>query len=143
MYTKEDLHVERINPNPAFVEENLVKVKHFFDVAVLPELIGRWFSRPTESKSLSLACESSPSACTSGSAQTPDADNPELEKTKLYCYCKQGEYGEMVGCDNTSCKYQWFHLDCLKLKSLPKSSKWYCPDCRKRHRNKSKSLPLT
>ena len=29
----------------------------------------------------------------------------------------------MVGCDNPSCKYQWFHLNCLGLKSGPKSKK--------------------
>ena len=140
MYTKEDLHVERIEPNPAFMEENLAKVKHLFDVAVLPELLGRWFSRPTGRIALNSARESSPIACTNQSAQTRDTDNPELEKTKTYCYCKQGEHGKMIGCDNASCDYQWFHLDCLKLKSFPKSSKWYCPDCRKLHRNKYKSL---
>ena len=71
MYTKEDLHVERIEPNPAFMEENLAKVKHLFDVAVLPELLGRWFSRPTGHIALNSARESSPIACTNQSAQTP------------------------------------------------------------------------
>jgi hypothetical protein len=52
-------------------------------------------------------------------------------RPSVYCYCQQEEYGRMVGCDNNDCPYEWFHLDCLKLKALPKSSKWYCPDCRK------------
>ena len=25
----------------------------------------------------------------------------------------------MVGCDNPGCPYQWFHLECLRLKSVP------------------------
>jgi len=37
------------------------------------------------------------------------------------CYCRGGEHGQMVGCDNDNCPYQWFHLDCLKLKAFPKS----------------------
>ena len=42
----------------------------------------------------------------------------------------------MVGCDNDDCPYQWFHLDCLKLKAFPKSKTWYCPECQKRRRGK-------
>ena len=39
-------------------------------------------------------------------------------------------------CDNDDCPYQWFHLDCLKLKAFPKSKTWYCPECQKRRRGK-------
>ena len=48
------------------------------------------------------------------------------------CYCRGGEHGQMVGCDNDDCPYQWFHLDCLKLTAFPKSKTWYCPECQKR-----------
>ena len=44
-------------------------------------------------------------------------------------YCRGGEHGQMVGCDTDDCPYQWFHLDCLKLKAFPKSKTWYCPEC--------------
>ena len=53
------------------------------------------------------------------------------EKT-LYCYC-QTEYNDQetwIGCDSTSCKWAWFHLECVKLKRVPKGN-WYCPKCRK------------
>ena len=52
------------------------------------------------------------------------------------CYCRGGEHGQMVGCDNDDCPYQWFHLDCLKLKAFPKSKTWYCPECQKQRRGK-------
>ena len=52
------------------------------------------------------------------------------------CYCRGGEHGQMVGCDNDDCPYQWFHLDCLKLTAFPKSKTWYCPQCQKRRRGK-------
>ena len=35
----------------------------------------------------------------------------------------------MVGCDNPSCPYKWFHLPCLKLTALSRSKKWFCPEC--------------
>ena len=48
----------------------------------------------------------------------------------LYCTCQQPSYGEMVGCDNETCPYEWFHLSCVGLKKPPKASqKWYCYDC--------------
>ena len=82
---------------------------------VLPELIGRWYSRPTAS-------------ATQG---TSDSSSVQI------CYCRGGEHGQMVGCDNEHCPYQWFHLECLKLKAFPKSKTWYCPECQKRRKGKS------
>ena len=32
----------------------------------------------------------------------------------------------MVGYDNPTCAYEWFHLTCLELMSQPKSKYWYC-----------------
>lgn len=131
VYTKKELHVERIKIDTMFMEENLVKVKHFFEVAVLPELLGHWFSRPPERISMS--------SCSSASVTSPGVHQTD---SQTYCYCEQGEFGKMIGCDNDSCPYQWFHLECLKLKSLPRTSKWYCPDCRKLNQ-KTKSTSRT
>ena len=52
---------------------------------------------------------------------------------KLYCYCRGPEEGDIVGCacDNRNCQYEWFHLTCLGLSTLPIKKNWYCPDCRK------------
>ena len=158
MYTKEELHVERIKPDTLFMEENLAKVKRFFEVAVLPELLGRWFSRPPER--ISMNCGSLPhpvlatsetntvdsAAPTTSRANLGDietksnTDSPDMHGTDKYCYCQQGEHGKMIGCDNDSCAYQWFHMECLNLKNFPTSSKWYCPDCRKLHKNKNKCI---
>ncbi|WOL05788.1 PHD finger protein ING1 isoform X2 [Canna indica] len=45
-----------------------------------------------------------------------------------YCICNQVSFGKMVACDNSSCKIEWFHFDCVGLKEQPKG-KWYCPSC--------------
>lgn len=46
-----------------------------------------------------------------------------------YCLCEQVSYGEMICCDNGSCKIEWFHFACVGLNSIPKG-RWYCPECR-------------
>jgi hypothetical protein len=46
----------------------------------------------------------------------------------IYCVCRQVSYGEMIGCDDAECEYEWFHLKCVKLSKLP-SGGWLCPVC--------------
>ena len=127
VYTEKGLHIERIEANTQFIEENLDKAKLFFQTAVLPELLGKWFSRPA-SQSTSTTQQCYNSSCSSASQNA---------KTQKYCYCQQVESdgpissSEMVGCDNSKCTYEWFHLKCLNLKFFPRTSKWYCPECRK------------
>lgn len=59
-----------------------------------------------------------------------DDDLDEGEDTTLYCFCQKVSFGDMVGCDNDNCKYQWFHWSCVGLKSEP-AGEWLCPECRK------------
>ena len=101
-----------------FLDENIPKAKLMFKNTILPEILGQWFSRPPD------AAVSS----TSTNYVSVVLDDPK------YCYCQEGEHGEMVGCDNNDCSYQWFHLSCLNLTKPPKGKIWYCPDCRKLHK---------
>ena len=63
---------------------------------------------------------------------TPEEDDEEGagEDEERYCYCEGPSYGEMVACDNDDCPRQWFHIECLGLKTVPKSASWYCSECR-------------
>ncbi|KAI0774538.1 hypothetical protein C8Q74DRAFT_1218285 [Fomes fomentarius] len=64
-----------------------------------------------------------------------DAEGEEDEEggdadDELYCYCQKLSYGEMIACDNESCRFQWFHISCLNLpanQSLPDT--WFCDEC--------------
>ena len=108
-----NLSCERILPDEPFMLDCITKAEKFFKVCLLPELVAKWYSRKVV---------------------MPDQTVVASVVTDEYvsCYCKQDKGGEMVGCDNPNCLHGlWFHLDCLKLKSKPRSSKWYCPDCRK------------
>ena len=49
--------------------------------------------------------------------------------TEQFCYCRKGDKGLMVACDNPNCSITWFHWSCVKLKSEPLGD-WFCPDCR-------------
>jgi chromatin modification-related protein YNG2 len=54
----------------------------------------------------------------------------------VYCYCRNVSYGEMIGCDNEQCQYEWFHLDCVGLAEPPRGV-WFCPDCLAEGANRS------
>ncbi|KAF3770012.1 hypothetical protein M406DRAFT_236711, partial [Cryphonectria parasitica EP155] len=48
-----------------------------------------------------------------------------------YCICNRVSFGTMVMCENDSCKYEWFHLECLGLNNAAGLAKtWYCSDCK-------------
>ncbi|KAL5535618.1 hypothetical protein ACEPAF_3712 [Sanghuangporus sanghuang] len=57
-------------------------------------------------------------------------ESGDPEDKQLYCYCRKMSYGEMVGCDNENCPYEWFHIGCAGLKP-PLPPVWYCDECLK------------
>ena len=105
-----NLSCERIFLNESFIE-HVKAAEKFFKICLLPELLAMWYSRKAVMPD-----------------QTAAASVVSVEYT--YCYCKEDKGGEMVGCDNPNCLHgSWFHLECLKIPK-PRSSKWYCPNCR-------------
>jgi hypothetical protein len=51
-----------------------------------------------------------------------DPDEPR------YCVCRGVSYGEMILCENKDCPTEWFHIGCVRLKTIP-HGKWYCEQC--------------
>ena len=79
----------RVFRDENFLEDIVPTLNSFYVKCILPELLTRQI-------------------------QDPIVDDGETHE--VYCYCQQGEDGrEMIGCDNTKCKYQWFHFDCVGL----------------------------
>ena len=60
-----------------------------------------------------------------------DSVNPN---EPLYCLCQRISFGNMVGCDNDDCPYEWFHYECVGITSAPDT--WYCPDCTQKMKDK-------
>ncbi|CAH0475634.1 unnamed protein product [Peronospora belbahrii] len=56
-------------------------------------------------------------------------DLPIDPNEPIYCSCRRVSFGQMVGCDNDDCKYEWFHFSCVGLTDQP-AGKWYCHDCK-------------
>ncbi|CAC5418196.1 unnamed protein product [Mytilus coruscus] len=119
VWTEKDLHIEQIVFNNELWKEICDKSKHLFITAILPELIEKFYSRlpnrqqPVVNNNL---CET----------ESKSKDNEE----ELWCFCAQVESGKMIYCDNEECPIQWFHYTCLGISCAPRG-KWYCPDCRK------------
>ena len=118
MWTYEDIHIERIYPEEQFWLDCVEKAQLFFFNAILPELIGKWFSCP-------------PSVSPSTVPSEPDVPPTTSDEDEHYYYCQGPESGKMIACDNPACPHKWFHFDCLKLTVPPRSKQWFCPDCRK------------
>ncbi|KXN87714.1 Inhibitor of growth protein 4 [Leucoagaricus sp. SymC.cos] len=55
-----------------------------------------------------------------------------------WCYCNRISFGEMIGCDDPECKYEWFHLECVALKAVPEDEEWYCRECNQRREAKNR-----
>ena len=131
VWMKTGIAVERVPADNNFVHAQMDNIKHFFLYGVLPEILGKWYSRR-------------PIADSYGVVQLPSKNSDPVESTvdnavmshddddadKLWCYCYGPERGNMIMCDSKSCAIVWFHFDCLRITSPPKG-KWFCPSCRK------------
>ena len=105
VYTKSDFHVERILPDPDFV--NTVRdVAQFYKTCVLPELLSQYYTRKAAHVTVGASASGVPCFC-----QTID-----LNKT-------------IIKCSSADCTIREFHKQCVGLKNNP-SKKWLCPNCR-------------
>lgn len=114
VFTEKEVNIERVAPDEGKWNEISKKAANFHSIAIMPELVGRFYSRKNMPPVL-----------------TPKNSNDTTnDSTDAFCICRQGETDTMVACDNQNCPYKWFHLSCLKLtkSQLPKG-KWFCPDC--------------
>lgn len=55
----------------------------------------------------------------------------------LHCICRGPSQGDMIACDNPACPVQWYHYECVGLRTAPKG-RWFCPACAKT-KNQSKT----
>ncbi|EGV60765.1 hypothetical protein CANTEDRAFT_100110 [Yamadazyma tenuis ATCC 10573] len=70
----------------------------------------------------------------------------QFEPTERYCFCKQGSFGDMIGCDNEDAcpNGDWFHYKCVGLNNRVEAlkytvgkQKWFCSEfCRSAYNEK-------
>ena len=114
--TENDIIIQRILPDPEFIDAMLEKSTNFFMYAILPELLGKYYTTLPSKIDNSIV------------VVDKQADTSTQE---VWCYCRKGEYGEMIKCESGHCEIDWFHTKCLKIICIPKG-KWLCPDCKKK-----------
>lgn len=114
VWTTRDLFVQRILPDQEFWENALSASSEFFSKCILPEIVGKYYTRP--------GCEAQAIPSSSTSSDGEDEKGP-------WCYCQQDLEGStLIGCGNDLCKIKWYHMSCLKLKEEPEGD-WICPTC--------------
>lgn len=103
-WTPLGMHIERIYPDTSHWEKVKPKLDLFFMSVILPRIL---------SGDEDCSHENIP---------------PATAQNEIYCYCQKEEDGPMIGCDNPTCKFMWFHYDCIGIVTAPEGD-WFCPDC--------------
>ena len=110
VWTTKDMFVQRIEPDFDFWQEMVPKMQQFVEVAILPELVGQWISRPQ-------VLQVSPRKMSNDGKKMNTAD-------EMFCYCKRGEdEDDMVACVKCTPKGRWFCSDCRQLPELRRHGK--------------------
>ena len=95
--------IERIHPDNAHWQTALQKLTTFWRICILPEILGRWYTRKCHLEVV-------------------------LPADGGICYCRSTDQENTVTCSNNDCAYAKFHSSCLAITGpLPKT--WYCPHC--------------
>ncbi len=117
VWTSHGIHIERIKAATDFFQATVDKVSQFYKYGVLPELIGKWYSKkPINNMLIEDTNESTASTSTIDPISTNDENTntnntlPVVTNEQSFCYCKQPESGHMIACDYPGCSTEWFHL---------------------------------
>ena len=138
VWTKKDLFVERISVDNTVCKEISDKSQLFFRRVILPELIGKFYSRPLQEQSCTFTANRAPNF-------PQDTDNVNLTENKnVICICRK-EYDEekddVIGCDDENCPFKWLHFKCAGIRKIP-NGKWLCKNCRPKAIKKNEHLVL-
>nr|XP_047145878.1 chromatin modification-related protein png1-like [Hydra vulgaris] len=123
VWTPSEFIVLRIEPDISFMESVFNKCDVFWNRFILRELVTREVESGMKLPSSTL---------------TETINNDD----NVFCICKSKSLENddtMVGCD--SCD-NWFHLKCISLKSVPRSSVWYCNSCKNKKKSAHKNKPI-
>lgn len=127
-------------------DDSISDIQTLGSLSLKPSAVQKRDNNPASSATTGAA---SGSVRTAGPGEGPDsatntptkAGAENSEDQTLYCFCRQVSFGEMIGCDNSKCRYEWFHYKCVGLTAEP-TGKWYCPDCAKRLEKKKRKKTI-
>ena len=123
VWTTKDFFVERIVYDRTFCTDMVESCTVFFKKAILPELVGKLYSRPLQA--------ATPCMQDINNNQTNVTDDDGM----IICIYK-AKYDKandnVIGCDDQNCPYVWFHFKCAGIKRVPKGQ-WLCKTCRNKN----------
>eukprot|EP00795_Rhopilema_esculentum_P001003 gene1003-10782_t len=96
---------ERITPDQDHWDRVLPRLSQFWQYCVLPEILGRWYTRK---------CYLS---------------KPQLNSGTKICFCGEETGEATVKCQIVDCPILFYHPLCLKVTEF--SNNWYCPHCQR------------
>ena len=108
---------ERIAPDQDHWDRVLPRLSQFWQYCVLPEVLGRWYTRK---------CHLS--------------NPPKIGEMKV-CFCGEETGEPTVKCQNVDCPISLYHPSCLKMAQF--SNNWFCPHCQRLPKFKRKTQPKT
>lgn len=109
VWTQKETFIQRIFPNHSMFSNALILAERFFKSCVLPELVGKIFTR--------------------------EKDLVSSSNNVNVCYCKEDNPDKtLVLCSALDCSIKRFHKECLGLKCILKN--WKCSACRTLQRAK-------
>jgi len=120
VWTEKDLHVEQILFDEEFWCMIYQKSKNIFDMAIMPELVGKFYTRLS---STMATVSSQPGIFAPAESHDSDCAASASDQEKTWCLCGQVEFGKMVLCDNAQSHINWFHYSCINVKIAPKGKK--------------------
>ena len=105
MWTEKDYFCQRIMQDKNIKKTYVEKAELVFRNGVLPEIIGKCFTR------------------------VPKVTVYDNNDGSQFCYCKGEVIGGMYPCSRAECQLKYFHLECLNITRALKKS-WVCHVCR-------------
>ena len=118
VYSREASLCQMILFDEVFLAEKVPVAKNFFVHAILPELLGRCYSR---------------------THVAPPKLKENVVAYRNTCTCRnQNILSDTATCSDKSCVIEIFHLSCLGLEVQPKG-KWFCPCCARKKTRRKKS----
>ena len=91
---------ERIMPDECHLNHVLPKLSQFWQYCILPEILGRWYTRRSHLLKAVEGCKS-------------------------ICFCRVETEEFTIKCHNEECPISFYHPSCLKISKFPKN--WLCP----------------
>ena len=74
-----------VKSNKDFIEKMNAKLWQYFENVLLPELVARRLDKSLENN------------------------------RKIYCLYRKPRFGNMIACDNSKCKIEWFNYSCINI----------------------------